>query len=55
MEKTIIAVFLLLSAFNASEVLAQTKCVDSEGEAVIVNSDVPSVARAKWHAVEQVV
>ncbi len=60
MKKTIIAVFLLLSAFSASEVLAQTKCVDSEGEAVIVNNDIPSakaeaVARAKWNAVEQVV
>jgi hypothetical protein len=60
MKKTIIAVFLLLFAFNASKALAQTKCVDSEGEAVIVNNDVPSakaeaVARAKWNAVEQVV
>ncbi|MEW6674985.1 MAG: hypothetical protein AB1348_03045 [Nitrospirota bacterium] len=39
---------------------AGPKCVDSEGEAVIVGSDVPSakteaVARAKWSAIEQTV
>jgi hypothetical protein len=35
-------------------------CIDAEGEAVIINNDIPSakaeaVARAKWSAVEQVV
>ncbi len=39
---------------------AQVKCVNSEGESVIVNSDVPSakneaLARAKWSAIEQTV
>jgi len=38
----------------------QQKCVDAEGEAIIVNNDAPSakmeaVARAKWSAIEQVV
>jgi len=37
---------------------AGVKCVDAEGEAVIVNNDVPSsrteaIARAKWSAIEQ--
>jgi|GEM_PF-348821 len=35
------------------------KCIDSEGEAAIINNDIPSakaeaLARAKWNAVEQV-
>jgi hypothetical protein len=39
---------------------AQVKCVDTEGEAAIVNSDAPSakmeaVARAKWAAIEKVI
>ncbi|MBI5204483.1 MAG: hypothetical protein HZA11_06155 [Nitrospirae bacterium] len=37
---------------------ANVKCIDAEGEAVIVNNDVPSskteaIARAKWSAIEQ--
>jgi len=37
---------------------AGVKCIDAEGEAVIVNNDVPSskteaIARAKWSAIEQ--
>ena len=36
---------------------AQVKCVNSEGESVIINNDVPSakneaIARAKWSAIE---
>lgn len=39
---------------------AQVKCVNSEGESVIINNDVPSakneaIARAKWSAIEQTV
>ncbi|MDI6890617.1 MAG: hypothetical protein QMC83_06720 [Thermodesulfovibrionales bacterium] len=39
---------------------AGPRCVDSEGEAVIVNNDIPSakteaIARAKWSAIEQTV
>lgn len=50
-----IIVCLLLS----TEGFAVT-CVDAEGEAVIINNDIPSakaeaIARAKWAAVEQVV
>lgn len=42
----------------ATPVLAAVDCVDSEGEAVINNNDLPSarteaVARAKWAAIEQ--
>jgi hypothetical protein len=47
--------FLLLSALPA---LAAPACLESEGEAVILNNDLPSarseaVARAKWAAIEQ--
>lgn len=39
---------------------AQVKCVNSEGESVIINNDVPSakneaIARAKWSAIEKTV
>ncbi|MBI5195785.1 MAG: hypothetical protein HZA10_05650 [Nitrospirae bacterium] len=59
-KKLLVPALLLLLAGSVSRALAQTKCIDSEGEAVIVNNDVPSakaeaVARAKWNAVEQVV
>ncbi len=38
---------------------AAVQCVDSEGEAVIINNDIPSakteaIARAKWNAIESV-
>jgi hypothetical protein len=51
---------LLMLVFYSQEALCEIKCIDSEGEAVIINNDVPSakaeaVARAKWSAVEQVV
>jgi hypothetical protein len=56
--RAIIAVFLFLSMLYASEGLCEIKCIDSEGEAAIVNNDIPSakteaVARAKWAAIEQ--
>ena len=64
MGRKMIAVvfFAVVLAFsvNGSESLAAVKCVDAEGEAVIVNNDVPSakaeaIARAKWSAIEQAV
>jgi hypothetical protein len=38
---------------------AAIKCINSEGEAIIINNDIPSakveaIARAKWNAIEQV-
>jgi hypothetical protein len=59
MQKLILATVLtgglLISGGNC---IAAVQCVDSEGEAVIVNNDKPSakaeaVARAKWAAIEQ--
>lgn len=52
--------FVLCFSIGSSGSLAAVKCVDSEGEAVIVNNDLPSakteaVARAKWAAIEQAV
>ncbi|HOW57026.1 MAG TPA: hypothetical protein PKZ12_03420 [Smithellaceae bacterium] len=55
--------FLLLTILVlglATEAAGQQKCVNSEGEAAIVNKDIPSakleaIARAKWAAIEQVV
>lgn len=60
MFRKIGALLLFMLVFYSQEALCETKCVDSEGEAIIVNNDVPSakaeaVARAKWSAVEQVV
>lgn len=51
--------FLCLAAFG-ERALAQGKSVDAEGEAAIVNNDVPAakqeaVARAKWSAIEKTV
>lgn len=62
-KKAIIMVMCLLPIIVCfllfTESFAVT-CVDAEGEAVIINNDVPSakaeaIARAKWSAVEQVV
>ena len=49
--------FCLLTSFYYGR--AAVKCVDSEGEAAIINNDIPSAkveafARAKWNAIEQV-
>jgi hypothetical protein len=51
---------ILLSVLFMAEGYGQQKCVNAEGEAAIVNNDVPSarmeaVARARWAAIEQVV
>ncbi len=50
----------LLCFFMISSAYAQVKCVNADGESVILNNDKPSakleaVARAKWAAIEQVV
>jgi hypothetical protein len=55
-----IFLFLCLSFFAAADAICAVKCVNSQGEALIINGDVPSakmeaVARAKWAAIEQVV
>jgi hypothetical protein len=52
--------FLLIIPLFTPAGLCQEKCVNTEGEAVIVNNDIPSakteaVARAKWAAIEQTV
>lgn len=51
---------ILISFLFIADGYGQQKCVNAEGEAAIVNSDVPSarmesIARAKWAAIEQVV
>ena len=60
MKKILFAVlFLILCFLHGTEGYCQEeKCVNAEGEAAIVNGDVPSakteaVARAKWSAIEQ--
>jgi len=60
MRGAIYAFFFLCVLFLSATALAQVKTVDTEGEAAIVNNDIPSarqeaVARAKWAAIEQVV
>lgn len=60
MYKNVFLIFLFICVFFASEGLCEVECIDSDGEAVIINNDVPSakaeaVARAKWSAVEQTV
>lgn len=52
--------FLFVIPLFAPSGLCQEKCVNTEGEAVIVNNDLPSakteaIARAKWAAIEQTV
>ena len=52
--------FLLIIPLFTPAGLCQEKCVNTEGEAVIVNNDIPSakteaIARAKWAAIEQTV
>jgi hypothetical protein len=56
----IILISILISFLTATDGICQQKCVNAEGEAAIVNNDIPSakmesVARAKWSAIEQVV
>ncbi len=60
MYKNVVLIFLFVCVFFVSEGLCEVKCIDSEGEAVIMNNDVPSakaeaIARAKWSAIEQTV
>jgi len=52
---TLLVVMSLMTTGMAAE-----KCIQAEGEAAIVNHDVPSakleaIARAKWSAIEQTV
>lgn len=60
-RKTAIVLSLLLCGFVYVPVgLCQEKCVNTEGEAAIINNDIPSakteaIARAKWSAIEQTV
>ncbi|MEN2994331.1 MAG: hypothetical protein ABDH19_03150 [Thermodesulfovibrio sp.] len=49
----------LISFFIYSYAEAKIQCVDAEGQAAILNNDLPSakveaIARAKWNAIEQV-
>lgn len=53
--------FIIILYYSSGYSLAthDLKCIDSEGEAAIINNDVPSakaeaIARAKWNAIEQV-
>lgn len=61
LTKRLVLVFAaFFCIFYGVDAFCQTKCIDSEGEAVILNNDVPSakieaVARAKWAAIEQTV
>jgi hypothetical protein len=55
-----IALGVLLSLLFTAGAYGSQKCVNADGEAAIVNNDVPSarleaVARARWAAIEQVV
>jgi hypothetical protein len=52
--------FACLSILSFAPAYGQSKCVDAEGEAAIVNNDRPAakmeaIARAKWQAIEQTV
>ena len=56
----LLPVFIFFALLLPSAGFCDIKCIDSEGEAVIVGNDVPSakteaIARAKWSAVEQAV
>ena len=56
----IILISILICFLTATDGRCQQKCVNAEGEAAIVNNDIPSakteaIARAKWAAIEQTV
>ncbi len=58
--RNIVIVLMLLSFVSVSAGLCQEKCVSSQGEAAVINNDLPSakteaIARAKWAAIEQTV
>lgn len=51
---------LLFSSYVPLSGAAESKCIDAQGEATIVNGDTPSarieaIARARWYAVEEAV
>lgn len=55
-----IVAFSILFMWSPLSVFAETKCIDTMGEAAIINNDIPSakveaISRAKWAAVEQAV
>lgn len=55
---TLVYIFLV-SFFISSYAEAKIQCIDSEGQAVILNNDIPSakaeaISRAKWNAIEKV-
>jgi hypothetical protein len=57
---TIVVSLMLLNFVSAPAGLCQEKCVNTQGEAAIINNDLPSakteaIARAKWAAIEQTV
>ncbi len=56
----LVIAFIPIVLFCVSEVSAAVKCINVDGEAAIVNNDIPSskteaIARAKWTAIEQTV
>ncbi|MDO8723721.1 MAG: hypothetical protein Q7J31_16060 [Syntrophales bacterium] len=56
----LLSLLLSLLVLNTTPAFCQEKCVNTQGEALIINSDIPSakmeaLARAKWAAIEQVV
>ncbi|MFA7061970.1 MAG: hypothetical protein WC156_14280 [Pedobacter sp.] len=61
--RSILYFIMILGSFlylTISESIAAIKCLDANGEAAIVNNDIPSakaeaITRAKWSAVEQAV
>jgi hypothetical protein len=61
MRNTIAMIFSLLLVFQLETAgICEEKCIDADGEAVIVSGDVPSAkmeatARAKWSAIEKTV
>jgi hypothetical protein len=57
---TIVLSLFFFSFVYAPAGICQEKCVNTEGEAAIINNDIPSakteaIARAKWSAIEQTV
>lgn len=59
LSSLLFALFFLF-CFSSPDASAQVKCINANGESVIINNDKPSarleaVARAKWTAIEQVV
>ncbi len=57
---TVVVALLFLGFASVSAGLCQEKCVSAQGEAAVINNDLPSakaeaIARAKWAAIEQTV